>query len=92
MEKEITVEQAVAALKGWVGAVCVTVQKVGDGGIDGNTYGSVEQAVEDFNASVRECAADPYWNHDVSLCMTWPDDPNDEDSSWLTEPVITVTV
>lgn len=92
MEKEITFEQAVRALNGWDGAVSVTVQKVGDGGIDGNTYGSVEQAVEDFNASVRECAADPYWNHDVSLCMTWPDDPEDECSSWLTEPVITVTV
>lgn len=92
MEKEITVEQAVTALNGWDGAVCVTVQKVGDGGIDGNTYGSVEQAVGDFNESVRECAADPYWNHDVSLCMTWPDDPEDGGSSWLTEPVITVTV
>lgn len=92
MENEITVEQAMDALNGWDGAVSVTVQKVGDGCIDGNTYGSVERAVEDFNASVRECSADPYWNHDVSLCMTWPDEPDDEDSSWLTEPVITVTV
>lgn len=91
-DKVITVEQAAAALNGWEGDVCVTVQRIGDAAIDGNTYGSVEEAVSDFNESVRECARDPYYNHDVSLCLTWSTDPEDEYASWETEPVITVTV
>lgn len=88
----ITLAEATEALDGWDGMVEVSVQQVGDAGIDGNGYDSIEQAVADFNDYVRDYASDPHDCYVITLSKTWPEDPEDEYTSWETEPVITKTV
>lgn len=92
MTKEITLHDAIEALDGWDGMVTVTVQKASDAGIDGNEYTSVVDAVHDFNSSVRHYEKDPYECHVITLAKTWPEDLDDEYTSWEVEPVITATV
>lgn len=86
--KTITVSRAKEALAGWDGMIEVSVRKVGDGRIDGNTCGNIEEAVTDFNESVIQYEGCKLGVHMVILSKTWPEDSDDEYSSWKSEPVI----
>ena len=86
--RTITVSSAKEALAGWDGMIEVSIQKVGDGGIDGNAYSDIEDAVADFNESVTQYENYKFGVHMVILSKTWPEDSHDEYSSWKSEPVI----
>lgn len=88
MSKTITVSRAKKALAGWDGMIEVSVQNIGDAGIDGNTYSDIEEAVADFNADILQYENYMFGCHMVTLSKTWPEDPDDEYSSWESEPVI----
>lgn len=88
MTKTITVSHAKEALDGWEGMIEVSVQKVGDCGINGNSYSDIEEAVADFNESVTQYENYKFGVHMVILSKTWPEDSDDEYSSWKSEPVI----
>lgn len=88
MSKTITVARAKEALAGWDGMIEVSVQKIGDAGIDGNTYNDIEEAVADFNASIIQYENYKFGGHMVTLSKTWPEDPDDEYSSWESETAI----
>ena len=69
----------------WPGAWSVNVQKIGDGGVDGETYDSPHDAYDAFNAEVDALEHDD-WGHIVTLSITWPDD--EEGYCWDSVPVL----
>lgn len=88
MSKTISVAHAKEALAGWDGMIEVSVQKIGDAGIDGNAYSDIEEAVAEFNANIIQYENYMFGGHMVTLSKAWPEDPDDEYSSWESEPVI----
>lgn len=69
----------------WKGCYKVTTQKIGDAGIDGETFDDIHDAFASF-----EDACDEYeqkdWGYLITFALTWPDD-EDEDC-WDSRPVI----
>ena len=71
----------------WPGSWEVSERKIGDGSVDGNCYSSLAYAFAAFDQTVAEYKNDS-WGYVVNLSITWPDDPDDPDGSWLTVPVL----
>lgn len=86
--KTLTVSRAKKALAGWDGMIEVSVQKIGDAGIDGNAYSDIEEAVAEFNENITQYENYKFGGHMVTLSKTWLEEPDDEYSSWESEPVI----
>lgn len=87
MTKTITVDEATKALDGWDGMLEVTVQKIGAAGITGYSFDDIEEAVAEYNESIRENSRNLYGGYMVTLAKTWPEDSNNEDTSWKNEVV-----
>lgn len=87
MTKTITVEDAKNALARWDGMLEVTVQIISGSGVSGYSFDSIEEAVAEYNDSIRKCSKSRFGCYMVTLSKTWPEDPDDEDSCWESEPV-----
>ena len=92
MANTITITSAKEALAGWDGMIEVSVQKIGDAGIDGTTYNDIEEAVADFNACILQYENYKFATYMISFSKTWPDGPEDEYSSWRTKFVFGAVV
>lgn len=92
MANTITITSAKEVLAGWDGMIEVSVQKIGDAGADGNAYTDIEEAVADFNACIHQYESYKFATYMISFSKTWPDDPDDEYSSWRTEFVFGAVV
>lgn len=89
--RTITVSRAKEALAGWDGMIEVSVQKIGDAGINSIGYSDIECAVSYFNENVIWYDSGNFGGRMVILSKTWLEEPQDgclRWASWKSEPVI----